>query len=255
MPTDSFTIAPAVTLKQASLRYGEQILFAHLDLVLPAGQWTVILGPSGVGKTSLLRLIAGLSSDAHVETSVIASDKIALAGRMSYLPQHDFLLPWLSVFNNVLISTRLAGHKIDCDLKQRAQALLQQAGLGKAINQYPQQLSGGMRQRVAIVRTILEDRPVVLMDEPFSALDVITRLQLQDLAADFLSNRTVLLVTHDPLEALRLGHIIYVMSGRPATLGEPLKPAGKTPRPPSEPSLLTLQGQLLERLVKAREIT
>ncbi len=104
--------------------------------------------------------------------------------------------------------------------------------LGDAIHLYPAQLSGGMRQRVALVRTLLEERPIVLMDEPFSSLDVITRLKLQDLAAELLAAKTVLLVTHDPLEALRLADRVYVLHGAPAVLSEPLIPDGPRPRPP-----------------------
>jgi putative hydroxymethylpyrimidine transport system ATP-binding protein len=110
-----------------------------------------------------------------------------------------------------------------------------------------------MRQRVALARTLAEDRPVVLMDEPFSALDVITKFRLQALFAELLRGRTVLLVTHDPLEALRLGHRIYVMEGRPARIGKPLEPAGAPPRNLHDPELLALQADLLDLLSAAAE--
>ncbi len=108
-----------------------------------------------------------------------------------------------------------------------------------------------MRQRVALARTLMEDRPVVLMDEPFSALDAITRVRQQNLAAELLTGRTVLLVTHDPLEALRMGHRIHVMAGPPARLGEALVPAGAPPRRVDDPGILEMQGDLLRRLADA----
>ena len=110
-----------------------------------------------------------------------------------------------------------------------------------------------MRQRAALARTLLEDRPIVLMDEPFSGLDVPTRLKLQTLAARLLAGRTVLLVTHDPLEALRLGHRIHVMAGVPARLDRPIVPEGRVPRDPGDPGLLALESELLRRLEAAAE--
>jgi putative hydroxymethylpyrimidine transport system ATP-binding protein len=105
-----------------------------------------------------------------------------------------------------------------------------------------------MRQRVALARTLFEDRPVVLMDEPFASVDAITRVRLQGLAGRLLRHKTVLLVTHDPLDALRLGHRVLVMTGRPARLGEPIVPKGDPPRPLHDPQLLELQAELLDRL-------
>jgi putative hydroxymethylpyrimidine transport system ATP-binding protein len=124
-------------------------------------------------------------------------------------------------------------------------ALVGLAGQGNA---RPAQLSGGMRQRVALARTLMEDRPIVLMDEPFSALDAITRYRLQELAAELLAERTALLVTHDPLEALRLGHAVYVISGEPARLGPVTVPLGAPPRDPTAARLLRLQAELIREL-------
>ena len=145
-----------------------------------------------------------------------------------------------------------AGCVIGPETLARARALLARVGLSGHEGDRPAKLSGGMRQRVALARTLMEDRPVVLMDEPFSALDAITRYQLQALAAELLAGRTVLLVTHDPLEALRLGHRVQVMAGRPARLDDALEPAGAPPRDPGEPELLTLQAELLKRLSRAQ---
>ncbi|NNM56764.1 ATP-binding cassette domain-containing protein, partial [Acidocella sp.] len=114
-----------------------------------------------------------------------------------------------------------------------------------------QTLSGGMRQRVALARTLYEDRPIVLMDEPFSALDSITRLRIQNLAAELLAGRTVLLITHDPLEACRLGHALFVLSGAPARLGAPLHVPGPPPRAADDIALLQTQGALMRTLTEA----
>jgi len=221
-----------------------ETLFEGLSLTLDAGRWTCLLGASGVGKSSLLRLLAGLLPP-EPPTAIAAGDGRPLAGRIAYMAQQDLLLPWLSALDNVLIGARLRGERPD---RGRAGDLLRRLGVGDAAHLRPAALSGGMRQRVALARTLMEDRPLVLMDEPFSALDAVTRLRLQDLAAEALAGRTVLLVTHDPLEALRLGDRLHVLTGRPARLSEPIEPAGTRPRPPDHPAVLTGQADLLRRL-------
>jgi len=237
-----------VTVRQASLSYAGAPLFQRLDFTLHGGQCTCLLGPSGVGKSSLLRLIAGLL--APEEGDVACSDRRPLAGRLAWMGQDANLLPWLSVMGNVTLGARLRGERAD---PARAEALLARVGLGGQRDQLPATLSGGQRQRAALARTLMEDRPVVLMDEPFSALDAITRARLQALAAQLLAGRTVLLVTHDPLEALRLGHRIQVMAGQPARIEPPICPAGTPPRDLHDPVLLARQGELLARLADAQE--
>ncbi|MFQ5973406.1 MAG: ABC transporter ATP-binding protein [Alphaproteobacteria bacterium] len=234
-------------VKGASLEYDGAPLFADLDMDLEAGRWTCVLGPSGVGKTSLLRMIAGLAA-ASAGTSITADGGARLDGMIAYMAQQDLLLPWRTSAENVALGASLRRQPMD---RERARALLSRVGLDRLAGQRPATLSGGQRQRVALARTLMEDRPVVLMDEPFSALDAITRSRLQDLAAELLVGRTVLLITHDPLEALRLGHRIHVMAGRPAELDEALLPQGDAPRDPADPRILRLQGELLSRLRSA----
>jgi putative hydroxymethylpyrimidine transport system ATP-binding protein len=228
---------------------GGEALFEDLRLDLPAGRWTCLLGPSGVGKSTLLRLIAGLEA-AGGGVRVTGADGRPPTGRLAFMAQRDLLLPWLDALGNATLGARLRGEDRPAAVR-RAEALLARVGLAEAAGRRPDELSGGMRQRVALVRTLMEDRPVVLMDEPFSALDAITRLRLQTLAAELLAGRTVLLVTHDPLEALRLGHRIHVLAGRPARLGPSLEPAGAPPRDPADGALLALQGRLLRQLTEA----
>ncbi len=242
------TAAISVSVHAARLVFAGTVLFDELDFTLHGGVTTCLLGPSGVGKTSLVRLVAGLEGGGAGEAR--CSDGLPLRGRFAWMAQQDLLLPWLSVRGNIALGARLRGEPVAAE---RVAELLELVGLGGYGDRRPAALSGGMRQRAALARTLLEDRPVVLMDEPFSALDAITRHALQDAAARLLAGRTVLLVTHDPLEALRLGHRIHVMAGRPATLDEPLEPAGAPPRDAREPKLLALQAELLTRLVRAKE--
>ncbi|MCY4479536.1 MAG: ABC transporter ATP-binding protein [Rhodospirillales bacterium] len=218
------------------------MLFDGLELALERGRWTCLLGPSGVGKSSLLRVIAGLERLESGNLSVLGGASVA------YMAQQDLLMPWLSALGNVCLGARLRGEKPD---HERALALLERVGLGAEADALPHILSGGMRQRVALARTLMEDRPIVLMDEPFSALDAITRMRLQELASGLLAGRTVLLVTHDPLEALRLGERIYVMAGRPASLQLAAAPDGPPPRKPGDRSLQALHAELLEQLTAA----
>ncbi|MBK1668073.1 hypothetical protein CKO28_08485 [Rhodovibrio sodomensis] len=236
-------------VRGAHLAFDGVQLFDRLDLDLRGGEITCLLGPSGVGKTSLLRLIAGLAEAAGGR---VGDDQgQPLQGRIAYMAQQDLLLPWLSARANLLLGPRLRGETVSGAMRARADDLLQRVGLAEAADARPGALSGGMRQRVALARTLMEDRPVVLMDEPFAGLDAITRYELQALAADLLSGRTVLLVTHDPLEALRLGHSIRVLAGRPARLDDSVAaPPGAPPRPADQ--VADRQGALLDRLAAAK---
>lgn len=241
---------PAVSVYGASLSYGGRELFRDLAFDLPAGRITALLGPSGVGKSTLLRLLAGLNDGGPAAAGVTAADDgLPLAGRVAWMAQQDLLLPWLSVLDNVLLGWRLRGCARRDLPRAAALSVLAEVGLTERADDLPAGLSGGERQRAALARTLMENRPVVLMDEPFSALDAITRLKLQDMSARLLAGRTVLLVTHDPLEALRLAHRVVVMTGQPARLSDPLLPAGPPPRH-ADPGLLALQAQLLEQLAQ-----
>lgn len=238
--------APGLSVAIDRFAYDEVVFFQGFGMRLEAGRCTVLLGPSGCGKTTLLRLIAGLLCGA----SVSADDDGPLTGRIAFMAQQDLLLPWLTVRNNVMLGYRLRGvaHRQRSAFADQAETILALVGLAGQGRAQPAQLSGGMRQRVALARTLMEDRPIVLMDEPFSAVDAITRHRLQELAAELLAERTTLLVTHDPLEALRLGHALYVINGQPARLGRVTVPPGAPPREVTAAPLLQLQAQLLGEL-------
>lgn len=242
--------APAITLSDAHLEFDGVPLFEGLDITVEGGCWTCLLGPSGVGKTSLLRLIAGLADAAA--GAVSCSDGVPVDGRIAYMAQQDLLLPWATVIENVMLGHRLRGDRSrGGESLARAHALIAEVGMAGREGDRPTALSGGQRQRIALARTLMEDREIVLMDEPFSAVDAITRFRLQELAARLLAGRTVLLVTHDPMEALRLGDVVHVMAGHPAHLDLAMRPTGNRPRDPANPTLRAMQSDLLRRLAAA----
>jgi putative hydroxymethylpyrimidine transport system ATP-binding protein len=210
LPSSASTPTPpsGFTLRDSGFSYGDAPLLAPLELRLRPGEIVAILGPSGSGKSTLLKRLAGLLPGGE------APD---LPGHIAWMAQQDLLLPWLSLRENVLLGARLRGEPADAAV---AEALLTRLGLGEWRAARPAALSGGMRQRAALARTLVENRPLVLMDEPFSALDAITREEMQDLACAMLADRCALLVTHDPAEACRIADRIFVLAGRPAVLTE-----------------------------------
>ncbi len=239
------TPAPDLTISGTATIDGVP-LFAPLTLTLGAGTWTCLLGGSGVGKTTVLRLIAGLETGAVFTGQITASDAQPVPDRVAYMAQDDLLLPWASVAQNVSLGARLRGEKPDLDRRDR---LIERMHLQDHMTKKPSELSGGQRQRVALARTLMEDRPIVLLDEPFSALDARTRADMQDLAAEVLQGRTVLLVTHDPAEAARLGQTITVMTQAGLTPCAP--PKAPAPRHVDDLETLETQGALLKLLREA----
>lgn len=236
--------SPGITLK-GQHRIDGALLF-DVDLQFPAAKWTCLLGRSGVGKSTVLRLILALETGGSFDGHFAATDNKPLTDRISYMAQSDLLLPWLSVLDNVCIGARLRGDIPDLN---QANELLERVGLSENAHQKPSTLSGGMRQRAALARTLFEDRPIVLLDEPFSALDAGTRADMQELAAEVLDGRTVLLVTHDPAEAARLADQIIVMSKQGA-YNWPV-PVTPTLRAIHDPKTLDCQARLLGHLRKA----
>ncbi|WP_104402579.1 ABC transporter ATP-binding protein [Vibrio penaeicida] len=235
------------------------------NMTIPIGEWTCLLGRSGCGKSTLLRYLAGLLNEKAnwdgqvVLESVEHRKAVAIHDQIAYMGQQDLLMPWLSALDNVLISTRFSGFDTvgtasNCKNEQREKALhlLNQVGLFDKQSLLPQTMSGGMRQRVAIARTLMQDKPIVLMDEPFSALDAVNRHKLQNLACELLKDKTVLLITHDPQEAIRLASKLYIMHNTPTQAQSLPLPVSAVPRK-LDAECAALQQSIIERLEKDYE--
>ncbi|MBV4366721.1 ABC transporter ATP-binding protein [Erwinia phyllosphaerae] len=236
-------MTPGIIVNDLSLAFAGKTVFSNLNFTVAGGSFVSLLGASGVGKTSLLRVIAGLT--APTAGTVMGSDGQPIVKRIAWMGQKDLLYPWLNVIDNVTVGARLRGEKAD---RQWAEHLLERVGLANLHHARPATLSGGMRQRAAIARTLYERRPVVLMDEPFSSLDAITRAAVQELAVELLAQHTVLLITHDPAEACRLSHRLLVLST--SGLNEVLLSADELPRSLDNPALLQSQAALMQQLTE-----
>lgn len=245
-----------IQITNACLQYkdSQTPTLSGINMQIPAGQWTVLLGRSGCGKTTILRYLAGLLADkVEWQGDLTTTDNLLLTEHIAYMAQQDLLLPWLNVLDNVCLSSRFNHSPSDSPQEQqRALKLLQQVGLVDYCHAKPDQLSGGMRQRVALVRTLMQDKPVVLMDEPFSALDAVTRHKLQTLSAELLKEKTVVLITHDPQEAVRLANQLYVLQGTPAKAQPLTVPESPTPRV-LDGECAALQQAILQQLEKDYE--
>ena len=220
-----------------------EILFSNLKLNINYNKWTTIIGQSGSGKSTLLKIIAGIEIPKVFENTITCSPKNY---SFSWMAQNDLLLPWASAIENITLGQRLRKEKLDIN---KAHILLEKVGLKNAAKKLPSTLSGGMRQRVALARTIMEDKDIILMDEPFSALDSITRSAIQKLTWKLLKDKTVIMVTHDPLEALLLSNNLYYISKeklKPINL-----PISKPFRKINDDNLLYSHKNILNKLEKS----
>jgi NitT/TauT family transport system ATP-binding protein len=211
-----------------------------LSLVAAPGEIVAVVGPSGCGKTTLLELVCGLSAP---DTGTVDAAPAAL------MAQRDLLLPWRSAVDNAALALHVAGVPRPA-ARQQARALLQDFGLAGFEHARPGELSGGMRQRVAFARTLLSGRTVLCLDEPFAALDALTRQEMQDwLAGALLAQpRTVVLVTHDVEEAIVLADRVLVLSQRPGRVVATLDVDVPRPRRRSDPALVALRERALREL-------
>jgi putative hydroxymethylpyrimidine transport system ATP-binding protein len=245
--------APSLTIK-GDAHIGNQLIFKAACLDIPAGAWTCLLGRSGVGKTTILKLIAGLDEHITLTGDMSSSDGKPLAGRIALMSQTDNLLPWLSVRGNIMLGSRM---RQEHSQSEQADALIERVGLTEFSDRKPYTLSGGMRQRVALARTLMEDRPIMLLDEPFSALDAGLRAEMQELAAELFTGKTVLLITHDPAEAARMGDRLYLMTGfgienLTAILPQQPNQSQQTVRDFDSAEVLVATGSLLSKLREAQ---
>lgn len=189
----------------------------NISLQVAEQQFVSILGPSGCGKSTIFNIICGLETADSGEILFSGASLTNPSGELSYMPQKDLLLPWRKIIDNVILPLQIAGVN-NKTARQRAIELLDIFGLKGFEQRYPAELSGGMRQRAALMRTILAEKDILLLDEPFGALDAITRFNMQTWLLDVWHRfqRTILFITHDVEEAIYLSDKIYVMSQRPS---------------------------------------
>lgn len=207
----------AVELEGISHAFGpERPVLDRVDLRADDGQFVAVVGPSGCGKTTLLRMAAGLVVPDSGTVRVGGEDVAGRPGAVALHPQRDLLLPWKRAKANAVVAAEVTGTD-RAVAAARAAGLWDRFGLTGFERAWPSQLSGGMRQRLALLRTFLVERPVLLLDEPFGALDAITRRDLHEWLAGITAadRRTVVLVTHDVEEAVVLAHRVVVLSDRP----------------------------------------
>src|ERR1700686_4720408 len=189
---------------------------APVTLSIPRGRFVSVIGPSGCGKSTIFNIIAGLQEPTAGRVLIDEVDATGTIGRVGYMLQKDLLLPWRTVLDNVILGMEIQGVPLR-EARERALPLLRRYGLAGFEHLYPNALSGGMRQRAALLRTLMFDTDVILLDEPFGALDAQTKLQMQEwllqLWSDF--GKTVVFVTHDVEEAIYLSDEVHVMGTRP----------------------------------------
>jgi len=212
-----------VSLKNVSLKYysleGETHAVNDISFSVKEGEFIGIVGPSGCGKTTILSLIAGLIKPTRGQVIVDGKIVEGPSTDVGYMLQQDHLFEWRTILQNVLLGLEIHG-KVNQETKEKVERLLETYGLGEFKNHYPDQLSGGMRQRAALIRTLAVDPKILLLDEPFSALDYQTRLAISDEVSTIIrkEGKTALLVTHDISEAISMSDKVIVLSKRPATI-------------------------------------
>lgn len=218
-------------------------VLSDISLNIHSGEIVALLGPSGCGKSTLLRLIAGLDRPSEGTVRVDDHEVTGVDTRCAVVFQEPRLLPWRSIRDNVKLGAR--GAKTDQDID----ALLREVGLEGFERHLPREVSGGMAQRAALARGLAGHPGVLLLDEPFAALDALTRLKMQDLLADVAqhSGATVVFVTHDIDEALHLADRVVVLAGRGEGIAEIIRVSQPRPRDRSHPDLAPLRSELLAR--------
>jgi ABC-type nitrate/sulfonate/bicarbonate transport system ATPase subunit len=221
-------------------RRGEVVALRAMSLRVAPGEIVAVVGASGCGKSTLLELICGLQAP---DAGTVRADPAVL------MPQRDVLLPWLSALDNAGLALRVTG-LARAAARERARPWFERFGLSGFEGARPAELSGGMRQRVAFVRTLLAGKPVLALDEPFASLDALTRQEMQAWLADALTAepRTVVLVTHDVEEAIVLGDRVVVMSPRPGRAVADLRVELPRPRHRTDPHIVALRERAMDAL-------
>ncbi len=217
-------------IEEASVSFGPVEVFRHLSLEISRGEFVAVVGPSGCGKTTLLNLFSGFLKP--------TSGSVICSGRVRMVYQHDSLFPWQTAAQNIALGLRDLSS--DAERERQLKEMLRLINLEEFAGHYPHQLSGGMRQRVELARALAGDTDILLLDEPFSSLDYLTRLRMRRELARMLEElpRTVVLVTHDIEEAAQLADRILVLSDRPARICRELRVAIPRPRELTHPQVV-----------------
>jgi len=239
-------IAVADISKSFTSQTGRIPVLDRVSIDVPQGAWVTVLGPSGCGKTTLIRIMSGLliPDSGRIITDIGEGDP---RGQIAYMPQSDTLLPWRSALENAILASEVDGQPRE-QAKKDARRLFSRFGLAGFESLYPTELSGGMKQRLALIRTFLAHREVLLLDEPLGSLDALTRAAVQEWLLDVWSElrKTILLVTHDIEEALLLSDRIELLSTRPAQVRREFSPELPRPRSRTAEPLVKLKGEILE---------
>jgi ABC-type nitrate/sulfonate/bicarbonate transport system ATPase subunit len=239
-------------LSAVAKTFGDQVVLAPTDLEITEGSFVSIVGPSGCGKSTLFNIIAGLLEPDGGGVTLQGRSVVGATGHVGYMLQKDLLIPWRTVEDNITMVARLTRKVTSAD-RDEARQIAERYGLGDYLDHYPKALSGGMRQRVAFMRTLVTHHQLLLLDEPFGALDAQTRFDMQRWLLDVWreSGRTVLFITHDVDESIFLSDRILVMSPRPGRIVADLENPMERPRELdilTNPTFVELKSQILRLL-------
>ena len=236
--------SPSILIK-GSVKSKETFLFEKIDIEIENSVWNCFIGTSGVGKSTILRLIAGLDTHVILNGGISFSNNKKNSFKVSYMSQSDLLLPWATVSKNITIGSKIRGERFDILKKTK---IIENVGLSNHLHKYPNQLSGGQKQRVALARTLMEDTEIVLLDEPFNSLDAKTKEEMYTLTVNELRGKTVILVTHDPNEAVRLCSKIYLLKKNKISLFENL--TSTFPKSNEDKNVFIKQNELLNKILE-----
>tara|TARA_B100001027_G_scaffold183095_1_gene134872 strand:- start:1784 stop:2509 length:726 start_codon:yes stop_codon:yes gene_type:complete len=236
--------SPSILIK-GSVKSKETFLFEKIDIEIENSVWNCFIGTSGVGKSTILRLIAGLDTHVILNGGISFSNNKKNSFKVSYMSQSDLLLPWATVSKNITIGSKIRGEGFDILKKTK---IIENVGLSNHLHKYPNQLSGGQKQRVALARTLMEDTEIVLLDEPFNSLDAKTKEEMYTLTVNELRGKTVILVTHDPNEAVRLCSKIYLLKKNKISLFENL--TSTFPKSNEDKNVFIKQNELLKKILE-----
>lgn len=247
MPTDEL-----LELRDVGKEFGGTTALAPTSLSIREGSFVAIVGPSGCGKSTLFNVIAGLLRPDSGEVRLAGSLVNGATGHVGYMLQKDLLVPWRTVEDNITMAARLT-RRVSAADRQEARRVAEQYGLGSFLQHYPSALSGGMRQRVAFMRTLVTHQRLLLLDEPFGALDAQTRLEMQQWLLQVWkdSGRTVLFITHDVDESIFLSDRVLVMSPRPGRVIADFENTLARPRTVdllTEPAFIDLKSRVMRLL-------